>query len=392
MASVKIVQPTTFLFGAPFVYDAATKTVGTINGMNSTWLAHLHSDQIFIARVEQALVDNEITTLIPLACSEPLAQSYFPDDIDAFNNVPFSWTSTSNNWVNMNPIWRRYYRYLPSDASSPIYVCLEFGLKGGNVPGSLTRVYPYYRIRLSAGFDNASGLTGVVTTRPITGGTEQVGSPIGTSGTQVGERVFYTNGEDFSFTLQCQLHYSQTNANHFGKKNGFVAPFGIPRSFVLLRARKYESGLDPLYEPSCLVPPVYGNVNQNNINSLTLEFGYVVTSGGFYTLDGLLTVGVRGLLDDPSMGADRPGRIVAEPFSYVRDGGVMYEASGVVRMTDPDRMQLNVFDSAMAVLGENKRIAILPAILTNMSTTEVHYGHINATVIGVILDGDLVIA
>ena len=394
MTSIRIIEPITFMHGAPVYCEAGTLTLNTMTGLTEDWADYLWGFQKFLKRIETALTTNSVTSLLNIACSDPLAANFYPDDEVSFKNVPFSWSVATNNHNAITPLWRRYYKYQPSGSALPLYVCMEGGWKGGNssnVPAP-SRVTAHLSLSIANSFSAASGLLGNVNTHFFPTGYETTGTNNAGPLSYPGNLYFYTNGDDIYLSLLGLQSASKGGVYHIlGRtSSGYSTPNEHMRGVILSKAQFFTAGVEPSYEPVCLMPPSYPFFTTTGTFVYAINFSNLLSPARFVTLSGASYCGVRTLVDECLDTIKTQGRVIAEPYTFTDLGGNYYLLPKLIRMVDIDRTIINVTETSLMLYGEVENLVMLPLMMTTLTVNSSQFNTIGATTLGLMLDDTII--
>lgn len=396
MTSIRIIEPVTFLHGAPVYYESGMLTVGTMSGITDQWISYLWSFQRFLKRIEDALSSNNLMIFTNIACSDPMASKFYPTNKTSFAEIPFSWSVNTNNRNAIAPLWRRYYKYQPIGCDLPFYICIEGGWKGGNNNSTVvssSRVEAHLSISVSSSFSNSIGLIGNINTHFFPTGYDSIDQLNGGILSSVGNFYFYSNGDDIYLSmLSLQSAIDKNSAyNMLGRtSSSYSAPNSYQRAVIFSKATAYISGNEQTYEPICLMPQNYRILNAHVPLTFGLNFTSISTFPRFITLTGQSYIGVRTLVDECIETIKTQGRIIAEPYTFTDLGGSYYVVPKLIRMVDIDRTVINVAEVSLNIFNKNKNIVLLPLMLALTGSTSPNLNNIGATTIGMLLDDTVI--
>lgn len=398
MTSVRIIEPIIFMHGATVYYEAGTLTLNTMAGLTEEWVDYLLGFQKFLKRIETALTNNGVTSLINIACADPLAANFYPDDKVSFKEVPFSWSASTNNHNSITPLWRRYYKYQPDGANLPLYICIEGGWKGGNASSAVattatSRVTAHLSLSIASSFSASSGLLGNISTHFFPTGYESSTTANAGFLSYSGNLYFYTNGDEIYLSLLALQSAVNKNVDYYllGRTSAaYNTPNAYIRGVILAKAQLFVAGMEPSYEPVCLMPPNYNIYGSSGPSVHSINFGNLLSATRFITLAGASYCGIRTLVDECVESVKTQGRIIAEPYTFADLGGNYYLIPKLIRMVDIDRTIINVTETTLMLYNELKNLVILPLMMTTVSVNNAHFNNIGATTLGLMLDDTII--
>ncbi|WP_288401728.1 hypothetical protein [uncultured Acinetobacter sp.] len=394
MTSMRIIEPINFLLGAPVYYQTGNLAISDMIGITDEWINYLWNFQKYLKKIENSLTANGLNMLQNITCSDTLAANFYPSSKTSFQAINFTWTSSTNNFNIITPLWRRYYKYLPSETTTPIYLCIEGGLKGGNATSqnSSSRVTAHLSVSISTSFSETIGLLGNITTHFFPTAYDLSSSSPGGVGNFSGNLYFYTNGDDFYLSLMSLQNISKSNDYLIlGRTSAsYTTPNNFHRGIIFSKSQVFVSGMQPSFEPVCIMPPVFTGFNSTGLTASALNISSLNISTRFITVSSVNYMGVKALVDECVETVKTQGRIIAEPFTFTDLGGNYYVLPKVIRLVDPDRSTLNVYEQNLSLFGEAKKIAVIPLMLTLSTVNSSIYNNIGATTIGMMLDDSII--
>lgn len=396
MTSMRIIEPVNFLLGAPVYYQSGSLAISGMTGITDEWINYLWNFQKYLKKIEDSLTANGLNMLQNIACSETLAANFYPSSKTSFQAINFTWASaaSANNFSSITPLWRRYYKYLPSETTTPIYLCIEGGLKGGNATSqnSSSRVTAHLSLSVSTSFSETAGLLGNIATHFFPTAYDSASATTGGVGNFTGNLYFYTNGDDFYLSLMSLQNVNKSNDYLIlGRTSAsYTTPNNFQRGIIFSKSQVFVSGMQPTFEPVCIMPPVFTAMNSSGLLNSALNISSLNISTRFITVSSVNYMGVKALVDECVETVKTQGRIIAEPFTFADLGGNYYVVPKLIRLVDPDRSTLNIYEQNLSLFGEVKKIAIFPLMLTLSTVNSVTYNNIGATTIGMMLDDSII--
>lgn len=394
MTSMRIIEPVNFLLGAPVYYQSGNLAISGMIGITDEWINYLWNFQKYLKKIEDSLTANGLNMLQNVACSDTLAANFYPSSKTSFQAINFTWASSTNNFNSITPLWRRYYKYLPSETTTPIYICIEGGLKGGNATAqnSTSRVTAHLSLSISTSFSETIGLLGNITTHYFPTAYDLSSSTSGGVGSVSGNLYFYTNGDDFYLSLMSLQNIGKSyDYLILGRTStSYTTPNNFPRGIIFSKSRVFVSGMQPSFEPVCIMPPVFLGHSNGGLSTPALNISSLITATRFITVSSVNYMGVKALVDECVETVKTQGRIIAEPFTFTDLGGNYYVLPKVIMLVDPDRSTLNIYEQNLSLFGESKKIAIIPLMLTLSTINSSIYNNIGATTIGMMLDDSII--
>lgn len=394
MTSMRIIEPVNFLLGAPVYYQSGNLAISGMIGITDEWINYLWNFQKYLKKIEDSLTANGLNMLQNVACSDALAANFYPSSKTSFQAINFTWASSADSFRTITPLWRRYYKYLPSETTTPIYIRIEGGLKGGNATAqnSMSRVTAHLSLSISTSFSETIGLLGNITTHFFPTAYDSVSQSYGGVGSISGNLYFYTNGDDFYLSLMSLQNIGKSyDYLILGRTSAsYTTPNNFPRGIIFSKSRVFVSGMQPSFEPVCIMPPVFSYYDQYGLINFALNTPNLITATRFITVSSVNYMGVKALVDECVETVKTQGRIIAEPFTFTDLGGNYYVLPKVIRLVDPDRSTLNVYEQNLSLFGESKKIAIIPLMLTLSTINSSIYNNIGATTTGIMLDDSII--
>lgn len=397
MTSIRIIEPITFMHGAPVYYEAGTLTLNTMAGLTDDWTNYLWGFQKFLKRIETALATNGIIALTNIACTDPLASNFQPDNRAAFKGSSFSWAASTSNHNGITPLWRRYYKYQPEGCALPLYICIEGGWKGGNAnstaaTSAVSRVGAHLSLSVSSGFSSTAGLTGSINTHFFPTGYDSTYTYNSGSLSYNGNLYFYSNGDDLYLSLLSLRNISKTGDYLIlGRtSSGYLSPNYFMRGVILAKAQLYASGFEASDEPVALIPPTWTGYSSASVDNVGLNFTSLAQSARLVTTSGLNYIGPRTVVDECIEAVKTQGRIIAEPFTFTDLGGNYYLMPKLIRMVDIDRTTINIIETTLKLYETPKNLVILPLMMTTVSINLSTVNNVGATTLGMILDDTII--
>lgn len=387
MTTLRIIRDVTISSHKAVQYEASKKLV-EITGFDAGFIKTIHQVQSFLKEIETKSASYFPNLFTSLECADALTQNFIPESLAAFGEIKPNVNATGNDISKEVPLWRRYYKYEPSN-TQPIYILIEGGTKGVGTNSNSRLCVPWFNISYAYDFSESNGLVGVIKK----------------NGLGVSLNYPYTvNNVDFSLNtkLVCQItdniinlfiHATPCRANQpifLGLNNNYVYPVGVPSGIVLAKAKEFIVGEPEKNVAVAMTPQCFNSVYGTSDTDPYADFGNLRDHSYFIYPEAWEIRNSPTPLGCADLSVNSPGRMYVSKYIYCTQSGTVYEVDGLVWLTNPDRSKLDFQNTTVKILNSLRKVSILPMLNPLIPLNNTMVLSANSIRMGVILDDSII--
>ncbi|WP_049044804.1 hypothetical protein [Acinetobacter bereziniae] len=387
MTTLRIIRDVKISSHKPVQYEPTKKLVETA-GYDAEFLKGLHQVQSFLKEVETKSASHFPNLFKPLDSSDPLTLNFYPDSLTSFGDINLNINATEPNLTFEVPIWRRFYKYEPSD-TQPIYIMIEGGTKGLGTSGWDRSCVPWFNISFAYDYSEINGLIGVV--KKVGFGVHLVYNYTVASVNYLLDAKFVCQITDDVFNLYFHSTYCRDNQPIFlGLNNSYTYPVGIPTGIILAKAKEFIVGEPEKYVAVAITPQCFNSNYGTSATDPYADFGNLRDHAYFIYPEAWEIRNSPTPLGCANLTVNSPGRMYISKFTYCTQTGSVYDVNGLVWLTNPDRSKLDFQNTTVKFLNSLRKVSILPMLNPLIPLNNSMVLSANSIRMGVILDDSII--
>lgn len=269
------------------------------------------------------------------------------------------WTGESPNGTV--PAARRYYKIGDAE-TTPLYMCVEIGMRGHASTGTGMTFFSRFYARLF--FASTPSFISAVHESDLS--VTMTSTSVGSAGSNYNGKLAFILTENSLALYPSSVLFEDYSSysNYHGKITG-TANYQYFSGVLLAKAKAHIPTSPTQYAMTAFLGPQAQSLNTSNpAIAGTFRVNNVTTGGFFVTPDGYEQ---RGLCAPPTAvigSAPQAARKFAAPFFYVGGTGTVYEYQDVFWINDPIRERIDIASTTVSYAGQSFEVVALPCLNT----------------------------